>query len=450
MGYHDQGYTWSTLGENFSVTSGTLKVELSNDVAAGTYVVADAVRIRRIGPWYADDGQSAAEGFTQTGSWTQWTGSGYGSTHSTAPGGDGSTSATWTFTNLAPGKYQVWTTWVQAPNRATNSPFTIYDGGASRGTILVDQTIAPANQFVAPHSWKSLGENFTIDSGTLTVKLTNAGVNSSKQVVADAIRIQRVGAYHADDTDGAGIFDTTAGWTRWTTSGYRGTHLTAPGGGGSTSATWTFKGLMPGVYEVWVTWAQAPNRATNAPFSVHDGSTLLNTVYVNQTVPPATHFDGGFSYVTLGQSYNVTSGTLVVKLSNNGVASNAYIVADAIRINRVGNPAGGTVLPFSATPGEGAMVALIGDGSSTNANLGAPAALARFSPPRRQPERFPVGGLVPLFQDRDERMRLPSVARIEHREQPNLPPQAPRFVFRDNAATNQLARRRIDHGLLAL
>lgn len=352
IGHYDQGNSWNTLGQSFSITSGTLKVVLSNDADAGKYVVADVVRIRKLGPWYGDDSQAAGDGFSRVGPWTTWTGGGYQNTHSTAPGGDGSTTATWTFSNLAPGKYQVWATWVQDANRATNSPFTIYDASTSRGTVLVDQSLGPAGAYAPPTTWKSPGENFTIDSGTLTVKLTNGGVSSSKYVAADGIRIQRVGSDFADDSDGAGIYDKTSGWTQWTTvgNGVDNTHSTAPGGDGSIYATWTFKGLTPGIYEVWATWVQAPDRATNSPFSVYDGTSLLNAMTFNQTVAPTGYFDYGVSFVSLGQSYAINSGTLIVKLSNSGVASNAYVVADAIRINRVGNPTSGTTIPFFASP----------------------------------------------------------------------------------------------------
>jgi len=347
LGYYDAGSSWNTLGERFTINSGTLKVVLSNDADPGKYIVADSVRIRKLGSWVVDDSQTAAQGFTKTGPWTEWTGGGYSNTSSTAPGGDGSTTATWTFTNLASGKYQVWANWVQAPNRATNSPFTVYDGATSRGSVLVDQSQAPSGVYSGPNSWKSLFENVTITNGTLTVKLTNAGVATSRFIIADAIRIQRVGAYYADDTDGSPIYQQTAGWTRWATGGYSGTHATAPAGDGSINAVWTFDNLVPGVYEVWASWIQAPNRATNSPFTVYDGATALSTVLVNQQLAPTGSYDVAVSYKSLGQSFLITGGTLKVKLTNAGVASGYYVVADVVRINRVDNPPGGVWVPFS-------------------------------------------------------------------------------------------------------
>jgi hypothetical protein len=144
-------------------------------------------------PAFLDDSQ-LGKGFSEAGPWTQWTiqGEGYSNTHSTAPGGDGSAYATWTFTNLTPGFYEVWATWIQAPNRATNSPFSLYDNFTLLATAAVNQILAPSGYYDQGFSWYSLGESYAISSGTLVVKLTNA-VAAGSYVVADAIRVNRLG-----------------------------------------------------------------------------------------------------------------------------------------------------------------------------------------------------------------------------------------------------------------
>jgi hypothetical protein len=45
----DAGALWQDLGGPFTVSSGTLTVQLSDLAAAGTYLIADSVRIERIG-----------------------------------------------------------------------------------------------------------------------------------------------------------------------------------------------------------------------------------------------------------------------------------------------------------------------------------------------------------------------------------------------------------------
>ena len=49
-------------------------------------------------------------------------------------------------------------------------------------------------------------------------------------------------------------------------------------GNGSRIATWTFTGLAAGTYQVSATWVAAGNRATNAPFTVLQGSTVLGVL----------------------------------------------------------------------------------------------------------------------------------------------------------------------------
>lgn len=214
---------------------------------------------------------------------------------------------------------------------------------AATGPIIIDDS-QPGNGFSSSGNWTQWGGGY--DNTDSTAPGGNG--SSTATVVADAIRINRVGPYYADDSDGSGIFGDSGGWTQWNVSGegYDNTHSTVLGGNGSAYATWTFTNLVPGQYEVWATWVQASNRATNSPFSIYDNSTFLNTVLVNQAQAPSGYYDQGFTWSTLGESFSITSGTLIVKLTNGGVASNLYVVADAIRINRVGSLSGIVSEPF--------------------------------------------------------------------------------------------------------
>ena len=103
--------------------------------------------------------------------------------------GNGSDSATWTFTNIPAGSYQVFAHWVQFVNRATNAPYTIYDGSTPQGTVQVNQQLAPVGDLSEGVTWQSLG-TFNNSTGTLTVRL---GDNANGYVIADAIRIVRGG-----------------------------------------------------------------------------------------------------------------------------------------------------------------------------------------------------------------------------------------------------------------
>jgi hypothetical protein len=65
-----------------------------------------------------------------------------------------------------------------------------------------------------------------------------------------------------------------------------------------------------------------------------DGSTVLATVDVNQELAPNDFTDAGVWWEDLGGPYNLTGTTLVVRLSDD---ANEFVIADAVRIVRVGD-----------------------------------------------------------------------------------------------------------------
>ena len=109
--------------------------------------------------------------------------------------------------------------------------------------------------------------------------------------------------------------------------------------GGSGTANWTFTDLEDGEYQVDATWAHKYDNRYNsldAPFSIENGSgTVLATTTVNQKNAPSGFADAGTHWDNLG-TVNITDGTLVVTLGA-GSNSNRYSVADAIRVERIGN-----------------------------------------------------------------------------------------------------------------
>jgi hypothetical protein len=97
------------------------------------------------------------------------------------------------------------------------------------------------------------------------------------------------------------------------------------------TATWTFTGLTSGQYRVSVTSPGNSAFATNAPFSVFDGSTLLKTVPVNQSKLRGDAKRDDFHWRELG-AFTIEGGTLVVQLTNR---ANGKVAADAVKIERV-------------------------------------------------------------------------------------------------------------------
>ena len=106
-----------------------------------------------------------------------------------------------------------------------------------------------------------------------------------------------------------------------------------------------------------VTWTPVFNPpitlATNAPYTVYDGTTLRGTTPVNQTLAPGDLFEpsdgpGGTGWKVLG-TYNIVGNTLVVKLTDK---ANGYVVADAVRIERVPT----VVTAGASSPGPAAVL----------------------------------------------------------------------------------------------
>ncbi len=197
--FTDQGSKWGDLG-TFNVTSGTLIVTIRDTADASLYVDADAIRIERTGNlgapppapnpvFYLDD---RSPGWTTVGNWgnTVEPGRYYGNGHSFAIGGHGADVATWTFTNLTPGKYRISATWRGDTNRATNAPFTILDGNTVLNTVIINQQQSPSGLFDQGFNWTDLGGPYTITGTTLSVQLSD---NADLYVDADAIRIERIG-----------------------------------------------------------------------------------------------------------------------------------------------------------------------------------------------------------------------------------------------------------------
>jgi uncharacterized protein (DUF1800 family) len=254
-----------------------------------------------------------------------------------APAGTGTETATWTFPGLEPGPYQVSATWVSYGG-ASNAPFTVLDGTTPVGTVLVDQTVDAAGFTDGGSAWQNLG-TFTITGSTLAVTLTD---NANNFVIADGVRIQRLG-YDGQIVDDAGPgFSTTGTWTANPTgpgvafqTSYTSASPTSTPGTPTATAQWAFT-VTAGTYRVLAGFKGYSGAATNAPFSVLDNNTLLTPapIRVDQTVTPTDISDDAVGWKDLG-FFTVSSATLKVQLTND---ANNSVSADAVRIERVNTP----------------------------------------------------------------------------------------------------------------
>ena len=276
-----------------------------------------------------DDGDP---GFTSSNDWDPSTSGFQGDSRFTVAPNTNTETATWTF-NVAPGNYRVSATWTPDSDRVQDAPFTVFDGTINRGTLRLDQQIAPDDRSDGGADWEDLGI-FPISESTLIVTLTND--TGTGRVVADAIRIESVSlpvSQIIDDSNGFPSFESTGTFTQQSDSAAwnGGIHLApgAPGTGGS-EADWNFS-LNPGIYRVSTTWTSSPDRATDSPFTISDGTLPLGTVDVNQQLSPNSFGADGKVWEDLG-IFTVGSGVLNVQLAND---ADGFVIADAIRIEQL-------------------------------------------------------------------------------------------------------------------
>ncbi len=143
-------------------------------------------------------------------------------------------------------------------------------------------------------------------------------------VVAGSVRIV---------DDGDPTFATTGSWTTTAVATARdGDIRTATAGDGSSEASWTFDGLVPGYYRVSATWPYLANYSGDATFRVYDGDTVVGSDEVSQNYHASAGFtDAGSIWENLAL-VRISGASLTVKLDN---LANGQVIADAVRIERL-------------------------------------------------------------------------------------------------------------------
>ncbi len=268
-------------------------------------------------------------GYSTVGNWLNSSGQGYGSDIQYTALGSGNDVARWTF-GVTPGLYRVSASWFANANRASDAPYTILDGSNVLGTVRVNQKQAANDVSHAGTNWEDLGGPYDITGNTLVVALSDA---ANGYVIADAVRIEPVVVPLTQIIDNGDAGYTTVGnWLHSSDQGHGGDVQYSPLGSGNDVARWTFT-VTPGRYRVSASWSTHANRASNAPYTIFNGSTVLATVAVNQRQAANDLSQAGTNWEHLGGPYDITGNTLVVALSD---AANGYVIADAVRIERVG------------------------------------------------------------------------------------------------------------------
>src|SRR4029079_1327682 len=95
----------------------------------------------------------ATAAFASAGSWTKLTGIGYSNNAQWSAAGSGAT-ATWTFSGLAPGQYQIAATWFGSALNATDAPFSISSGSKSLASVRINQQRAASTFTSGGAGWQ--------------------------------------------------------------------------------------------------------------------------------------------------------------------------------------------------------------------------------------------------------------------------------------------------------
>ena len=253
------GAWWQQLGGPYTISGNTLVVRLS-DLAdpAGAYLIADAVRIEWIGGSVSGPQAQVLDGSNIV---SDGTGSiDLGRT-------DIGTAVTRSFTVRNLGSSALTLGTISLP-----SGFSLAsDFGATTLRRGVDDLQRAAGR-AAPGTYSGTVSFATSDPNQNPFNFTITGT-ASLVLTLD---------------DNAGGFSATSDWQSYVGAGYQNEIRYKQVGSGSEPASWTFGGLNPGQYRVWTTWAPAPNRVTDAAYTVLDGSTAVGTVAVNQQLTPSS------------------------------------------------------------------------------------------------------------------------------------------------------------------
>lgn len=215
-------FTGSITLANNDADEGSFKINL-------TGTVATPVPINRT----LDDGDA---GFTTTGQWTTVT-SGFLNDARVSNKAVTGNTASWTFSSLPPGRYQVFTSYTPRADAATNAQFSLYNGTTLARTTVVNERLAPTGTAVSGVKWVSLG---TIDTTGTTLKVT-LSVAGNATLIADAVRIQQVlttGSGAIAHGELVGPSGTSGSGFLWLSGGGATTNVTAPAtSSGATSAS---------------------------------------------------------------------------------------------------------------------------------------------------------------------------------------------------------------------
>jgi len=188
---------WTGLG-SVTVLDGSVSVTASDLDGVGEagetlYLISHAVRLSDhqynetagggmvIDDWFGP-------GYSTTGAWGNIA-TGYLNSGKYQSDPAGADTATYTFTGLDDGYYNVSTTWEALFNRTNDAVYTISDGG---GAVHINQQAAPAADIVDEIDWEVLNASVMVTDGTLEIVLSDN--DAAGFLITDSVRLEWMSA----------------------------------------------------------------------------------------------------------------------------------------------------------------------------------------------------------------------------------------------------------------
>jgi hypothetical protein len=221
--------------------------------------------------------------------------------------------ATYTFEATVGGSYTVSMWWTEYSNRSTEVPVEIWSGSSLIDTVIV-------NQQENGGQWNVLGTyNF---SGAASIVVVSEGRDVT--TCADAVKLVQSSEAVTNSIpqiiiDNGGEGTVTDG--TWKTSGGASYYESVSVYSNEVGAAYTFETAISGTYEVSLWWTEYSNRSTEVPVEIWSGSSLLDTVIVNQQ-------ENGGQWNVLG-TYNFSGAANIVVVSESDTSTTC---ADAVKL----------------------------------------------------------------------------------------------------------------------
>jgi hypothetical protein len=304
------GGQWNSLGVyDFSTQARVAIVSVGN----GNSTCADAVRFAETTSTPTSSEEVLDDGDTGTSTSGNWSVSGGANPYGSQSVWSKDAGATYSYALAVSGSYEIQMWWTEYASRSTAVPVKIYDGSTLLDTVYV-------NQQQDGGQWNSLGVyNFSTQAKVVVVSVGNG-----KSTCADAVRFAETTSTPTaseEILDNGDAGTSTSG--NWPVSGGANPYGSQSVYSKDAGATYSYALAASGSYEIQMWWTEYTSRSTAVPVQIYNGSTLLDTVYVNQQQ------DGG-QWNSLGV-YNFSTQAKVVVVS---VGNGKSTCADAVRFTK--------------------------------------------------------------------------------------------------------------------